>query len=246
MEKRKIILLFVALLFCVSLIQASTLTTKLELSLNAMSGITQLDNSDGDSVSVSILNSAGGEVVTRNAVVGIYTPDMSIVMDGEDFELDCNTDYTYVLITTYGNFSYNFTTPSSLDDIAAKVDALDAKLNNISSAGVNWTDLAEMTTSDTQWSKIKYLSDHIEEIYTDINDVDNNALDQTKDSIGTAAQVGDTLFSISENIKGTVDSIDLSTISQNVIDIKDRLGVSGGVPAQTLFETVEALGAPPD
>jgi len=109
---KKIILLFVALLFCVSLVQAGVLTTKIELEISAMSGITQLDNSDGGSVNVSILNSAGGEVVTRNAAAGVYKTNMSIIMTGAKFDLNYGTNYTYRLITTYGNFSYNFTTPA--------------------------------------------------------------------------------------------------------------------------------------
>jgi hypothetical protein len=111
MEKRKIILLLISLLFCVSIVQASVLTTKLDLELDVISGITQLDNSDGDSVSVSILNSTGGVVVTRNAAAGIYKTNMSIIMTGNRFNLNYSTNYTYKLITTYGNFSYNFTTP---------------------------------------------------------------------------------------------------------------------------------------
>jgi len=112
MDKRKIILLFVALLFCVSLIQASTLTTKMEFEIGSLSGITQLDNSNGGSVNVSILNSAGGEVVTRKAAAGVYKINMSIIMTGAKFDLNYGTNYTYRLITTYGNFSYNFTTPA--------------------------------------------------------------------------------------------------------------------------------------
>jgi len=138
----------------------------------------------------------------------------------------------------------SFVNATSVDEISQKLDALDAKLNNISSAGVNWTDLAEMTTSDTQWSKIDYLSDHIEEIYTDINHIDTVST-QINDAVGTATGGLTTMFSLLENIKGTVDSIDLSTISQNVIDIKDRIGTSSGVPANTLFETVEGIGLGP-
>jgi len=100
------------LLFCVSLVQAGVLTTKIELEISALSGITQLDNSDGGSVNVSILNSAGGEVVTRKAAAGVYKTNMSVIMTGDKFDLNYGTNYTYRLITTYGNFSYNFTTPA--------------------------------------------------------------------------------------------------------------------------------------
>jgi len=109
---RKIILLFIAMLFCVTIVQASTLTTKVELEISSISGITQLDNSDGSSVSVSIINSTGGVIVTRNAAAGIYKTNMSIVMIGAKFNLNYSTNYTYRLITIYGNFSYNFTTPT--------------------------------------------------------------------------------------------------------------------------------------
>jgi len=56
-------------------------------------GLSQLDNSDGVSVNMTILNSTGGVVVSRNAAAGVYLTNMSIVMR------EINSIWTTVEIT---------------------------------------------------------------------------------------------------------------------------------------------------
>jgi len=91
---------------------AANLLTKVENEISGFSGISQLDNSDGTSVNVTIHNSTGGTVVSRNAAAGIYLENMTIVMAGAKFNLSYGTNYIYNLSTIYGDFTYNFTTPS--------------------------------------------------------------------------------------------------------------------------------------
>ena len=91
--------------------QASQFLTKMELSVKSLDGVSELDNSDGTSVVVTILNSTGGVVVSRNASAGVYLPGMTITMQGEKFNLDYATDYVYRIETPQGTFDYGFTTP---------------------------------------------------------------------------------------------------------------------------------------
>ena len=108
---KKIICFIAVFLLCFSMADAAILT-KIENEISKFSGISYLDNSDGISVNVTIHNSSGGVVVSRNAAVGIYKENMTIVMAGAKFNLSYGTGYIYNLSTIYGDFTYNFTTPS--------------------------------------------------------------------------------------------------------------------------------------
>ena len=110
---KKIICFIAVFLLCFSMASAANLlTTKIEGEISGFSGISQLDNSDGTSLNVTIHNSTGGIVVSRNAAAGIYLTNMTIVMAGAKFNLNYSTNYIYTLSTIYGDFTYNFTTPS--------------------------------------------------------------------------------------------------------------------------------------
>jgi hypothetical protein len=95
----------------IGMVSGAQLLTKMELEINSLSGISSVDNSDGTSVQVTILNSTGGIVVQRYAAEGVYLPGMAITMQGEKFNLSYSTQYTYRLTTPQGTFNYNFTTP---------------------------------------------------------------------------------------------------------------------------------------
>jgi len=74
------VLCILALLSCAS---AQQFETKMELELSQLTGITQLDNSDGTSVAVAIQNATDGSVIVqRYAAAGVYLPNMTIVMGG--------------------------------------------------------------------------------------------------------------------------------------------------------------------
>ena len=99
-------------MLCISLASATTFQTKIELELTGLTGISQIDNSVGTSVDVTIHTAAGAVVESRDAATGIYTSGMVIPMTGNKFTLSYATDYTYNLSTIYGDFLYNFTTPA--------------------------------------------------------------------------------------------------------------------------------------
>jgi len=99
-------------LIAVPAINAANLNTKIEFQISGLSGVSQLDNTAGTSVKVYISNSTG-IVVSRNAAAGIYLNNMTVSMTGDKFNLSYATSYTYILSTIYGNFSYNFTTPTA-------------------------------------------------------------------------------------------------------------------------------------
>lgn len=109
-QKKIMICLSAVLILCISLVNASTFETKIELELTGLTGISQIDNSDGTSVQITIHNSTG-IVAASNASAGVYASGMVIPMTGSKFYLSYATDYTYNLSTQYGDFLYNFTTP---------------------------------------------------------------------------------------------------------------------------------------
>jgi len=109
---KKTICFFAVFLLFLGIASAASLLTKIEGEISGFSGIASLDNSDGTSLNVTIHNSTGGVVVSRNAAAGIYNASMTIVMTGAKFNLSYSTDYTYNLSTEYGDFTYNFTTPA--------------------------------------------------------------------------------------------------------------------------------------
>jgi len=111
MHKKELVMILVLGMFCFSFVSASNLLTKIDFEVSGFSGIDSLNNSDGESVIISIFNSSG-VVVSRNAVTGVYLPNMTITMSGAKFNLSYSTDYTYNLSTVYGDFLYNFTTPA--------------------------------------------------------------------------------------------------------------------------------------
>lgn len=111
MYKKSLVMILVLGMFCFSFVSAGNLLTKIDFEISGFSGISALNNSDGTSVVISIFNSSG-VVVSRNAVAGVYSPNMTITMSGAKFNLSYTTNYTYNLSTIYGNFLYNFTTPA--------------------------------------------------------------------------------------------------------------------------------------
>lgn len=111
--KKTIICVITILVLCIGLANATSFTTKIELELTGLTGISQIDNSDGTSVDITIHSAASGAVVeSRDAAAGIYASGMVIPMAGNKFTLSYATDYTYNLSTIYGEFLYNFTTPA--------------------------------------------------------------------------------------------------------------------------------------
>jgi len=108
----KAISIIALFLLTISMASASTFNTKVELELSSLTGISQLDNSAGDSVKVTIQLPSGSSIVSRNAAAGIYDNNMSIAMVGDKFSLSYAIDYVYNLSTIYGDFLYNFTTPA--------------------------------------------------------------------------------------------------------------------------------------
>jgi len=121
-------LIALACVLLVSCASAQQLLTKMEFELDDLTGISQLNNTNGTAVVVTIHNATDGSlVVQRYAAAGIYLPNMTIVMQGNKFNLSYNTLYTYNLSTVYGDFLYNFTTPvyrvdtSSANATASKI-----------------------------------------------------------------------------------------------------------------------------
>lgn len=112
MHKKELVMILVLGMFCFSFVSAGNLLTKIDFEISGFSGISALNNSDGTSVVISIFNSSGVVVSPRNAVAGVYSPNMTITMSGAKFNLSYATNYTYNLSTIYGNFLYNFTTPT--------------------------------------------------------------------------------------------------------------------------------------
>lgn len=114
MNKNLVMILVLGML-CFSFVSAD-LRTKIDFEISGFEGIDSLDNSDGESVVISIYNDSG-LVVSRNATAGIYLPNMTLTMSGEKFNLSYSTKYTYNLSTKYGDFLYNFTTPKKVVSI---------------------------------------------------------------------------------------------------------------------------------
>ncbi len=103
--------LTIAFLLLISLVSASSFQTKVQLEIDSITGVSELDNSDGTSLLITITNSTG-VVVSRNAAAGVYKAGSIIPIIGEKFSLDYATDYTYNLSTSYGDFLYSFSTPA--------------------------------------------------------------------------------------------------------------------------------------
>ena len=86
--------------------------TKVGLELSSLDGINWIDNTNGDSVLVTI-HSGTNEVVSRYASPMTYMENSTVTMQGDKFSLNYGTDYVFNLSTDYGNFYYNFTTPDA-------------------------------------------------------------------------------------------------------------------------------------
>ena len=145
--KKIVSITIMVFLLTIALVLASSFQTKVELDISSISGISQLDNSDGNSVSVRIQEPDGTLVVERNAGAGVYKPNMSITMVGDEFSLDYDTDYVYNLSTTYGDFVYNFTTPAEpaagaqLKSIQTVNFHLDQNVDTVKDMPINAVDL---------------------------------------------------------------------------------------------------------
>jgi len=109
--KKTIPILTIIFLLTIAFVSASSFLTTVELKISGITGISELDNSDGTSLLITITNSTG-IVVSRNAEEGIYNAGDIIAITGEKFSLDYANDYTYNLSTDYGNFIYSFSTPN--------------------------------------------------------------------------------------------------------------------------------------
>ncbi len=107
----KRLLILTIFLLLISLVSASSFQTTVELKISSLTGVSELDNSDGTSLLITIINSTG-VVVSRNAAAGVYKAGSIIPITGEKFNLDYATDYTYNLSTDYGDFLYYFSTPA--------------------------------------------------------------------------------------------------------------------------------------
>jgi len=83
----KRLLIFTIFLLLISLVSASSFQTTVELKISGITGISELDNSDGTSLLITITNSTG-IVVSRNAEEGIYNAGDIIAITGEKFSLD--------------------------------------------------------------------------------------------------------------------------------------------------------------
>jgi len=78
--KALVIALVCVLVSCAS---AQQFLTKMELELDDLTGMTQLDNTNGTAVVVTIHNATDNSiVVSRYAAAGVYLPNMTIVMGG--------------------------------------------------------------------------------------------------------------------------------------------------------------------
>lgn len=141
MELKYLCVLLAAALLLTS-VSAQNLLTKIEFELDDLTGIPQLDNTNGTAVVVTISN-VTGPVVSRYAAAGVYLPNMTIVMQGDKFNLNYNTNYTYNLSTVYGDFLYNFTTPVYRVDTSSG----DAAAGDILSTKKAWVDGSEITGS---------------------------------------------------------------------------------------------------
>jgi len=110
--------------------------TKIEFEISKLGNITELDNTDGN-VIVNILDKTGNIFVSRKAAVGMYKVNMSIVMQGEKFNLTYDTDYTYNLSTSYGDYLYNFTTPGVLETANPVSTKMQFEIDSMNFANMN-------------------------------------------------------------------------------------------------------------
>jgi len=140
--KKELVLILVLAMFCFSLVSASEFLTKVDFEISGFSGISSLDNSNGTDVVISIINSSGDVVVSRNAVAGVYLENMTLTMSGAKFNLSYSTQYTYNLSTIYGDFLYNFTTPDESGTSVLEWSA-DSGSGDWDTAGTYCDDLTE-------------------------------------------------------------------------------------------------------
>jgi hypothetical protein len=107
---RKTILLMVfALLLATS---ASAYTTQVAATLTSLSGVSQLDNTGGELITVTILNAAGDtELASDYAGGGVYEQGATIL--SPSVELEYSTAYKFRLETPQGDFTFDFTTPAA-------------------------------------------------------------------------------------------------------------------------------------
>lgn len=107
--KRTMFLMVLTLLLVTS---ASAYNTQVAATLTSLSGVSQLDNLDGTSITVTILNSAGDtELVSGNAGAGVYKSGATILSPSVD--LSYSTAYKFRLETPQGDFTFDFTTPAA-------------------------------------------------------------------------------------------------------------------------------------
>jgi len=111
MKKSLMMVFFLCMFFSLVSVSAGEFQTKVDFAISGFSGIDSLNNSDGESVIISIMDSDNNIIISRNVVAGIYLENMTITMSGDKFNLNYSTLYSYNLSTTYGDFLYNFTTP---------------------------------------------------------------------------------------------------------------------------------------
>jgi hypothetical protein len=226
MKPIAVIAMVCVLLSCAS---AQQFETKMELELDQLTGIAQLDNSDGTSVAVAIHNATDGSVVvSRYAAAGIYLPNMTIVMQGEKFNLSYNTLYTYNLSTVYGDFLYNFTTP------VYRIDTSDANAtaSQMLSGYTAYVDGSKLSGSIITRTLSALTTTVLAGYYsaTDLATVDT---DLTSANIKSGA----TIFGISGNVNVVNTSSGNATASQilaNQVAWVDGSEVTGTMPTQTL------------
>lgn len=103
-------MIILVMAFCLSFSFVSGFQAKVSFELSDLGSIGELDNSDGSSIYITI-HDGGSVVAERYAVKGVYLANSTIIMQGDKFNLDYETEYTYNLSTIHGNFYYDFTTP---------------------------------------------------------------------------------------------------------------------------------------
>ena len=129
--------IFLLLVACLFVSGVSAFPAKVGFELSDLGSVSELDNSDGSSIMVSIHEVGGGLVDSRNASKGVYEAGSVISVSGSAFDLSVNTDYIYNLSTEYGNYYYDFTTAGdySGDKLLTKIGF---ELSNLE--GINWLD----------------------------------------------------------------------------------------------------------
>ena len=108
---KKLMLMFAIGCLLIGSVNATIFKTKVGFELSDLSGVSQLGNSDGNSIKITIHQSNGSVVESRFAEADVFTTGETVVMNGSKFYLSHGTQYIYNLSTDYGAFYYNFTTP---------------------------------------------------------------------------------------------------------------------------------------